>query len=224
MIKIDRRNTLKAEAAKQALQNAQKTDSGYNIEIVNQALEELFYGKCYICENKEVTSYQIEHLIPYKGDLELKYEWNNLFWSCGHCNNTKLGAFDPIIDCTVENVDELIAFRKVGYFGTDERLEFTALDNDKKIENTVNLLEAVYYGTTPQKRIEAKIIRRKLRKELSVFKEYVREYQEAEGEEKEDLLYQIKKELKASSSFTAFKRWLIKDNKEHYPELVELIP
>ena len=55
------------------------------------------------------------------------------------------------------------------------------------------------------------------------FKDSVREYQEAEGEEKEDLLFLIKKELKSSSAFTAFKRWLIRDNGEYYPELAVLL-
>ena len=75
----------------------------------------------------------------------------------------------------------MIAFRKTGYFGTDEQLQFEA------------------------------------------FKDSVREYQEAEGEEKEDLLFWIKKELKSSSAFTAFKRWLIRDNGEYYPELAVLL-
>ena len=58
-----------------------------------------------------------------------------------------------------------------------------------------------------------------MRKELSAFKEYVREYQEAEGEEKEDLEYLLKKQLGDSSSFAAFKRWLIRDHMESHPEL-----
>lgn len=224
MIKIERKITDKTEAAKMSLQRAKLRDSGYNTDEVNVALREIFYGKCYICENKEVTSCQIEHLIPHQGNLELKYDWNNLFWSCAHCNNTKLGKYAPILDCTKENVDDLIAFRKSGYFGTEEKLEFLPLSTEEKVVNTVKLLRDVYDGTTPQKKIEAKVIRKKLRMELYKFKEYVREYQEAEeGEDKEDLLCQIKKELGASSAFAAFKRWLIKDNQSRYPELAESI-
>lgn len=33
-------------------------------------------------ENKEATSYQIEHLVPHRGDKQLKYSWENLFWVC----------------------------------------------------------------------------------------------------------------------------------------------
>ena len=183
----------------------------------------MFHGKCYICENRQITSYQIEHLIPHHGNMDLKYEWNNLFLACAHCNNTKLDKFDPIIDCTKENVEELIAFRKEGYFGKDEKLIFDMLDFRIETQNTVQLLQEVYYGSTPQKKMEATILRRFLRKELSEFKEYVREYMEAEDEEKEDLRYLLQQQLSECSSFAAFKRWLIRDNKEAYPELMAYI-
>ena len=124
--------------------------------------------------------------------------------------------------CTKENVERLIAFRKKGYFGTDETLEFVPLVEDSEaVKNTVSLLKDAYYGTTPQKKIEARIIRKTLRKELAEFKEYVREYQEAE--EKEDAEILIRKELRDSSAFTAFKRWMIWDN-EIYSELEKYIP
>lgn len=94
------------------------------------------------------------------------------------------------------------------------------LSQDVQTSNTARLLKEVYYGSTPQKRMEAVVIRRELRKELSAFKEYVRCYQEAEGEEKEDLLYLLKQELNEKSAFTAFKRWLIIDNRERFAELI----
>lgn len=223
MIKVERKLTDKAQKAIESLEEAKAKNASYNTLEVNSALREMFHGKCYICENKEITSYQIEHLIPYRGNKELKYDWNNLFLSCAHCNNIKLDKYVPIIDCTKENVEEYIAFRKKGYFGTEEELVFEKLDSRKETINTVKLLEEVYYGFTPQKKMESKILRRTLRKELSQFKEYVREYQEAEDDEKEDLKYLIKKQLEDSSPFAAFKRWLIRDNKEAYSELLPYI-
>lgn len=223
MIKVERKLTSKAQKAIESLQKAKVKNSSYNTEEVNIALREMFYGKCYICENKEITSYQIEHLFPHRGDKELKYDWNNLFLACAHCNNTKRDKYEPIIDCTKENVEELIAFRKKGYFGTDEELVFEKLDNRKETINTEKLLREVYYGSTPQKKMEAKILRRTLRKELSKFKEYVREYQEAEDEEKEDLKCLLRRQLGSGSPFAAFKRWLIRDNRERYPELMKYI-
>lgn len=223
MIKIERRMTDKAQKAIRSLQDAKAKGSTYNTPEVNAALQEMFHGKCYICENKQAASYQIEHLHPHGNQIDLKYDWDNLFLSCAHCNNVKLAKYEPIINCTKENVEEAIAFRKKGYFGTEERLLFEALDSREETINTQKLLWDVYYGTTPQKKIEAKILRRILRKELSEFKEYVREYQEAEDEEKEDLQYLLKLQLKDSSPFAAFKRWLIRDNKEMFPELLAYI-
>ena len=81
------------------------------------------------------------------------------------------------------------------------------------VKNTIALLEAVYYGTTSQKKIEAQIIRKTLRQNLSNFKEYVREYQETEDkEEKEDIGYLLKKELRDSAAFAAFKRLAVRTN------------
>lgn len=223
MIKIERKVTEKAQRAIMALQEARRRNSTYNTPEVYAALQELFHGKCYICENKDSTSYQIEHLYPHGENADLKYDWNNLFLACAHCNNTKLAKYDPIINCTEKNVEELIAFRKKGYFGTEEELLFEPLDFEKETINTQQLLQDVHYGTTPQKKVEAKILRKSLRKELSEFKEYVREYQEAEDAEKEDLACLLKLQLGDSSSFAAFKRWLIRDHKERFPELFTYI-
>ena len=158
MIKIERRDTAKAQRAIEDLQEARRLKSSYNTESVNQALREIFYGKCYICENKKATSYQIEHLIPHRGEEKLRYDWQNLFLSCAHCNNIKSDKYEPVLDCTKEPVEKLIAFRKKGYFGSEERLEFTAcVEADEKIKNTIALLEDAYYGTTPQKKMASYI-------------------------------------------------------------------
>ena len=221
MIKIERKTTEKSEQAVESLKNSEEKGSTYNTKEVMGALFETFHGKCYICEANERSSYQIDHLVPHRGDKKLKYDWNNLFLSCAHCNNIKSDKYDPIIDCTEEEVDELIAFRKVGWFGTDEKLEFTALEDSDKVKNTVRLLYAIHYGTTPQK---AKILRKEIREELFKFKGYVRDYYDSdEGEEKEDLRCCLKKELSEKSKFTAFKRWLIRDNGKRYPELLQYI-
>ena len=59
MIKIERKETVKTQLAVADLENARKAGATYNTENVNQALWEVFHGKCYICENKATTSYQI---------------------------------------------------------------------------------------------------------------------------------------------------------------------
>lgn len=225
MIKINRVDSERTEKAKEVLMREKARNGDYNQLEVNIALKEVFHGKCYICENKAVTSYQIEHLIPHKDNVDLKFDWKNLFWACAHCNNTKGNKFTPILNCNEVEVEKKIAFRKVGYFGTDEKYCFSIVDDDtEEVRNTIALLNAVYYGNTAQKELEALNIRRTLRKDISEFKEYIREYcEEVEGVEKEDLKCCIEKELKENSSFTAFKRWIIWDNAEKFPEFVEFL-
>lgn len=128
--------TDKAQAAIKSLQKAQSQSGSYNTPKVNAALWETFHGKCYICENRQATSYQVEHLLPYRKNMELKYDWNNLFLACTHCNNTKLDKYDPILDCTKDNIEELIAFRKKGHFGTEEELIFEVLLPTEQAINT----------------------------------------------------------------------------------------
>lgn len=222
MIKFVRNDTEKAQIAVKALQTAREKDSGYNQPEVNAALIEMFRGKCYICENKDrVSSYQIEHFKPHRGNLDLKYDWNNLFWSCAHCNNIKNARYEPILDCSQIEVDRKIAFRKEGFFGTQEKFVFIPLEDSKETNNTVALLQDAYYGSTPQKKIEATNIRKSLRVELSKFKNLIREYEEAEEYDKEDLKCAICREVKDNSAFTAFKRWILWDNKERYGDLIK---
>ena len=75
------------------------------------------------------------------------------------CNNTKLGKYEPILDCTKEDIEAIIAFRKKGYFGTEEELVFESRDSREEVQNTIKLLQMVYYGSTPQKRMEARVLR-----------------------------------------------------------------
>lgn len=140
MVKVERKITEKSQKVIDSLKREKLKNGSYNTPEVNAALKEMFHGKCYICENKQITSYQIEHLIAHRGNKDIKYDWNNLFLSCAHCNNTKMDKFTPIVDCTKENVEALIASQREGYFGTDEKLLFEILDHRIEIQNTVELL------------------------------------------------------------------------------------
>ena len=56
MIKIERKETPHTQEAMDDLQEACNTGRSYNTEHVNQALREVFHGKCYICENSSDRS------------------------------------------------------------------------------------------------------------------------------------------------------------------------
>ncbi|MBQ7607994.1 MAG: HNH endonuclease [Desulfovibrionaceae bacterium] len=96
MVKFGRLDTNTTRAAIEKLNTLKR----YNCEEVNEALNEVFHNKCYLCENKKIKSRQIDHLNPSKN---LKFKWENLFLSCAHCNNIKGKKF-PILNCCKENV------------------------------------------------------------------------------------------------------------------------
>ena len=216
MVKIERKVTEKSQLAVQSLAKEKIKSSGKcNTDEIVEALREIFHNKCYICENKNATEWEVEHLIPHGDNIDLKFDWENLFWACGHCNHIKGNKFTPIFDCTKVAVDEIISFRKVGYFGIEESLKFEKIDSvsdDKKIQITCALLDRVFTGKTLQEQVGAKILRHEVQNELSEFKNYVRDYNEAIGEDKKDLFATIRNRLKSNSKFAAFKRWIVRDN------------
>lgn len=193
----------------------------YRTEDVLQRLMVDFKNKCYICEEKAPSSINIEHFKPHKGDLDLKFDWNNLFYCCVHCNNTKLAKpiFDEILNCTLEeNID-----KQIRYFINPfpkEKPEISALKNDEKTRNTVELLNQAYNGTTALKLIESANIRIKLLHEIKKFNDLLSAFDNNSytSEEKDFFKSLIIKKLNISSSFTAFKRWIIREN-EHYSEI-----
>ena len=66
MVKIERIENEITKNAILSLEKAKQNGTTYNTPEVNNALYAIFYGKCYICENKQGSSYQIEHLRPHK--------------------------------------------------------------------------------------------------------------------------------------------------------------
>lgn len=196
--------------------------TSYREEDVIERLESDFKNKCYICESKNPTSINVEHFIPHRGDEELKYKWNNLFYSCSHCNNTKemlerntiKGA---ILNCTCEDdkVDERISYR-VNSFPELKVLieEVSPVDKtfEGRVNNTITLLKAVYDGyNTPIKKREAANLRLCLMNEIIIFQKLLIKLSSS-NVDSEQIKEQIKKELSNESAFTAFKRWIVKDS------------
>lgn len=215
MVKVERDlDSEKITKAKQILEKEKnKINGNYNQPEVIDALKVVFNNKCYLCENKKITSYNIEHLKPHRNeDKNLKFSWENLFLACAHCNNIKSDKYKYILDCTKIEVDKLISFRKIGNFAWEEKIEILGLDDREEVKETVKLLEKIYEGNTSLKKLESLNIRKELRKEIYNFTNAINEYQETDGEDKEDAKYLIKKHLKSNSPFSAFKRWIVRDN------------
>ncbi|WP_185151951.1 HNH endonuclease [Chryseobacterium vaccae] len=192
-----------------------KASGDYKCGDVLNRIKKDFFNKCYICGYKEPTTINVEHFRPHKGNTELKFKWENLFWSCGHCNNIKLDNYDNIIDCTDinENIEDRIKITMKPY--PKEFVVIEALDTNSSTLSTTALLEAVFNGTTQLKTIEAGNLRNKILEEIGDFQKYLINYY-SDGlieDEKNFLLLHIKKHLRKSSNFTSFKRAIVRENK-----------
>lgn len=205
----------KSQPAPTCLETEKAKASGdYKCGDVLQRLSTDFKKKCYICERKDPSSVNVEHFVPHKGNKDLKFDWNNLFWACGHCNNIKLDKHTNLLNCTLEEDDlenkiklSLKPFPK-------ENVQITILDNSQQTINTKELLLAVYNGTTKQKQLESAGLRDSILKEICTFQEVLICYFDDTNtpEDTANDLRKIRQHLSRASSYTAFKRWIIKDN------------
>lgn len=190
----------------------------------DEELRQMFFDKCYLCEDNKLKNYQTEHLIPHQGDVNLKYDWNNLYYACPHCNNTKSSKYHPILDCTDFStiITDTIRFKLlVKDSKLIEKVEIRAFKNDEKTQNTVDLLYDIHQGTTRHKQLESENLRNDIVDEIRKFRKYLHHYQQ-NGKKK--LLNKIKRELGFKSKYLAFKIWVIKEDFNSNEELLNLLP
>ncbi|ASZ16054.1 HNH endonuclease [Bacillus cereus] len=185
----------------------------YRLEDVIVRIKKDFKNKCYLCGHKEPTTINVEHFTPHRGNRDLMFEWKNLFYACGHCNNLKSDRFDFILDCTDESekVEDRIYLKMDPYPCKD--VEVKALDNQEKTVKTVELLKLIYNGSTALKTVEAENIRKNLLREICKFQQLLLKYYslDEDDDEREEIVREISRHLKDSSAFTSFKRWIVKE-------------
>ena len=187
------------------------SEKDYRSEPNFSAIVEDCYGKCYICENDNATTLNVEHRIPHRGDKRIKYDWQNLYLSCGHCNNIKSDSYDDIIDPTQRDPEDCISL-SMKTNTLVENVIVEALIDDKSVMQTVSLLGVVYNsGTTVIKKLESANLRNALSECLARFLQYIENYRN-EPELGYDAI--IEKEISRASAFAAFKRGIIRNSTE----------
>lgn len=132
MVKCERTYPAPASLAKRV---------SYNSPDVIKCLKEIFHGKCYICEMQDLQDGIVEHLMPHKDkDMELKFGWDNLFWSCNHCNSLKNRAEyeGNIIDCCKTDPERYV---KNIYDPYSSAVSVRAKDSQQSSRMTAQLIE-----------------------------------------------------------------------------------
>lgn len=193
----------------------QKINGSYNKSDVVQRLSIDFNNKCYICEIDKLQDPQVEHLNPHFDGryIERKFDWNNLFWSCGHCNGVKnQRKYDEhIIDCCKSDPELRIYFRL-----HDGNTDVTAVDSkDYDAKMTAELVTEVFNIMNSGMRIYKSEFRfRELNKEMNKLYHTLDEL-----DQNPNSVFALKKLqalIRRESRFAAFKRCYIRENKKQY--------
>ena len=200
-----------------------KTEEDYRSEQVLLILQQDFLDKCYICEEKSPTSINVEHFHSCKNHKHLKYDWENLFFACAHCNRIKGSCYDHIIDCTKKDPEKYIILK----FNSYPESYVKILDRLNGAENgeTRELLDKIYKGAgTPISECEAKNLKKRISRELKNFMECVENYHN-ENDLKLRTVYweNIKKMLSRESNFAGFKRSVVLQSEKLMQSFGELI-
>ena len=195
----------------------------YRSEQVLLILQQDFLDKCYICEEKSPTSINVEHFHSCKNHKHLKYDWENLFFACAHCNRIKGSCYDHIIDCTKKDPEKYIILK----FNSYPESYVKILDRLNGAENgeTRELLDKIYNGAgTPISACEAKNLKKRISRELKNFMECVENYHN-ENDLKLRTVYweNIKKMLSRESNFAGFKRSVVLQSEKLMQSFGELI-
>lgn len=116
---------------------------GYNCDEVKRVILEDQNDKCYLCERKVTTDYQIEHLASRTHYEDKENEWENLFIACNYCNDRKKHFYDDIPlpnRVEFENVISQVVDLKT------QKAEFVLTDSTPELLKLKELLGKLYNG------------------------------------------------------------------------------
>lgn len=216
-------NVVRNESTPASLAGRQRYDS----EDVWEALNKVFHKKCYICETSEPLDINVEHFVPHKGDEDLKFDWNNLYFSCARCNNIKLAKYDSLLDCCDPNTDVIQAIKHLPPSTPyAKHLQIEAKYDDDKTKITAEFLNKVFNSDhTPNKKVSSSSLRRKVFDQYNLLFEELNNYYapKALPEEKTRAVERIKLLLKPTSPYSAFISWCIIEDSVLGPMLQDFI-
>lgn len=218
MVKVER----SFPAPDSLAEEARKADGKYDKPDVIERLKKDFHNKCYICEMKELQDPNVEHLLPHKNGKypERKFDWENLFWSCSHCNGVKNnGKYDNgILDCCKDDPEKVLSFSL-----ENDDVTITILDADNELQKrTAQLVTEVFSLKNTGMRIYRSDQRLKLlQKEMNVlYKQLEKLHKKPESKV---IMRMIESLLRRESAFAAFKRCYVREHANEYPELQKYV-
>lgn len=212
---------IKIERSKNIPESLKEKREYNGADVIDQLMHD-FYGKCYICGIKPIQDPEIEHLLPHKGGKypDRKFDWENLFLSCGHCNNIKnQDKYDAnVLDCCKRDPEMLIDFILKG-----NTVSVNAKDNtDIEAVITAELVNEVFNKTNTEMRVYKCQVRvNALLEEMNALLHTLERYQD--NKTSNINIKTLRALLDRKSPFAEFKRNYIRIHKDSYPELMTYI-
>jgi hypothetical protein len=196
-------------------QEKQKASGKYNLQDVVVQLQADFHNKCYLCEEPKPSKIEVDHLQPNNNgtDRNAMFDWNNLFYSCGHCNGTKNGTW-PILDCTDSGAFVLSKMSYRHFLDPHMRIRVVvdARASDPATTNAAALLNKIYGGRTPTRTLEsANILDKMLENCKAFFRDVERLATESDPVRQASLRRRISRGLAPEVGFTAIRAWQVID-------------
>ncbi|MEP3349672.1 MAG: HNH endonuclease [Marinomonas sp.] len=189
----------------------------YNTPEVVERLYDIFHGKCYLCEQADLDAPEVEHFEPHMGDDTLKYDWENLYYSCARCNSIKGTRHQNLIDCCSSEINVVRAIKRKPPTMPDSNMEITAVLEDPRVHNTVELLDRCFNEDNTALR---GITRANLSENL--FKHYTKLLshrlvivnRESTDRDIQDAVERIEIMLRDTYEFSAFWRWCVMEDRQ----------
>ena len=217
-------NVLRTVPAPASLSKRQR----YDEEDVLTALKTMFLDKCYLCESKDPHSINVEHFDAHQGVPAKKFDWNNLFYVCGRCNNIKLAKYANLLDCTDPSLNVVRAIKHLPPRTPGAKVEIQAMDTDPRTVTTAKLLNDIYNADEKRfnKKLTAVYLRIGIYRKVNRFLGHVNAYfdDETPPAEKADALQRMRTFMGPDQEYSAFLRWMALDDASLEGLLQNVIP
>lgn len=190
---------------------------GYKDDEVKMAILEDQHDKCYLCERKMSTDYQVEHVVSQSGDEKKINEWGNLFMSCNYCNDRKKHLFDDIPLPNSLCFEELIDQQ---YDAVKAKVNFVTASKDASLLNLIKLLDRLYNGKEPK--LGRNLMEKRFWTEfVSSYVGFMRRVTEYVSNPSEENRQKVIDDLKIESTILGFKYSYIKSDPDLREEFKE---
>lgn len=217
LVKIERTST----PPKSLAEESKKVNGSYRENDVVAQLKTDFHGKCYLCELGNLTDLQVEHLRPHHNRklIERVFDWNNLFYSCPHCNNIKKDPKydDRILDCCTTDPEHLLSHA----FDGKHVCVSPAVSTDEAIMTADLITNCFERRNTGIRDIQCNARFQRLAQTMNTL--YVALGKYKEKTESRKYLSALRGMLKREYNFAAFTRYYVRSHLEDYPGLKDLV-